>query len=263
MSRQTLHNYMKLANLTPEFAEKLNNDEVKFIPNTSIKQNEPEPPKPFKLPDPCCNDDTVIEYLEDRGIDRSLIDYCIENGSLYESKKHHNCVFLGFDGSDKACYCFQRGTKKDSNFKNEVESSNKAYGFVLASPRKPAILRYYESPIEALSGATLMMLQHPNSDLWKNYDYLSAGGTSALALLQYLKDHPRIENVILCPNTDDGGMEALKNAITGLFEENLIDQVKITIDLVSKKFGDHNLYLQNYIEYHEKSRLKPKATFSR
>ena len=51
----------------------------------------------FELPEPNRTSHRVMAYLSKRGIHRTLIDYCLETGRLYESQRHHNAVFVGFD----------------------------------------------------------------------------------------------------------------------------------------------------------------------
>lgn len=53
---------------------------------------------------------------------------------------------------------------------------------------------------------------------WDGCNYLSLGGTSPLALLQFLKDHPEIKQVYLCLDNDKAGldgMERIEAAIQG------------------------------------------------
>lgn len=49
------------------------------------------------LPERNGNNDRVIAYLAGRGISRGIIKYCIRTEKLYESREHHNAVFVGFD----------------------------------------------------------------------------------------------------------------------------------------------------------------------
>ena len=49
------------------------------------------------LPEKEANSDRVTWYLRQRGIHPSIISYCLESKTLYESKKYHNAVFVGFD----------------------------------------------------------------------------------------------------------------------------------------------------------------------
>ena len=148
-----------------------------------------EPPKPFRLPEADRCAIHVISYLQKRGIDTEIISRCIQNGNLYESLKYHNCVFVGRDPSGIARFACLRATHGD--FKLDIESSDKRFSFVLpaADPQSRTLL-VSESPIDALSRATLRKTETGD---WDKAHYLSLSGTSPLALLQYLTDHPAID----------------------------------------------------------------------
>ena len=49
----------------------------------------------LKLPPKSPTDDKVKEYLTGRGIDESIIDYCLEHNLIFESLPYHNAVFVG------------------------------------------------------------------------------------------------------------------------------------------------------------------------
>ncbi|GHU35029.1 hypothetical protein FACS1894105_02900 [Clostridia bacterium] len=86
----------------------------------------PSERKPFALPSRNADNKRVIAYLEQRGIDRPLIDECINRRLLYESAIWHNCVFVGRDDKGKARFAAMRGTTGD--FKCDAEGSDKRYG---------------------------------------------------------------------------------------------------------------------------------------
>ena len=71
----------------------------------------------------------VVQYLLDRGIDRRLIDYCVEHNLLYESEDYHNAVFVGYDASGVARYAALRSTT--GAYKGEASGSDKHYSFSL------------------------------------------------------------------------------------------------------------------------------------
>ena len=88
--------------------------------------------------------------------------------------------------------------------------TDKHYNFCLASADPDcAQLAVAESPIDALSLATLV--KRGGGD-WRDYSYLSLGGTASRALLQYLRDHPQITQVSLCLDNDKGGMTGMEKA---------------------------------------------------
>ncbi|GHV33389.1 hypothetical protein FACS18949_07190 [Clostridia bacterium] len=78
-----------------------------YTPQKSVtpKARPPNPvaPKSFsareslQLPPRNADNKRVIAYLEQRGIDRPLIDECINRRLLYESAIWHNCAFVGRD----------------------------------------------------------------------------------------------------------------------------------------------------------------------
>ena len=108
----------------------------------------PKPPKPFKLPEASRFPSMMLSYLQGRGIHPELIQECIKAGTLYESRRYQNCVFVGRDMEGKARFACLRGTR--DNFRMDVESSDKRYNFSLlaADPKCPR-LAVAESPIDA------------------------------------------------------------------------------------------------------------------
>ncbi len=87
------------------------------------------PPKPFELPEPNRYATRVMGYLQGRGIDGGIISRCLRDGSLYESFRYHNCVFVGRDREGKARFACLRGTLGD--FKMDVPGSDKRFNFCL------------------------------------------------------------------------------------------------------------------------------------
>lgn len=184
----------------------------------------PKPSKPFALPKASRFPSTVVAYLQDRGIHPELLQTCIQTGTLYESRKYQNCVFVGRDPTGCARFACFRGTR--DGFRIDVEGSDKRYNFSLlaADPNCPR-LAVVESPIDALSLATLVKL---SGSEWRDSHYLSLGGTAPRAMIQFLHDHPHITQVSLCLDNDKAGlkgMELLEKAI--LEDQSLFQQVKL------------------------------------
>ena len=103
-----------------------------------------------------------------------MIENCIRAGTLYESKEHHNCVFVGKDENNKARFASLRGTA--SHFKLDISGSDKRYGFHIPAEIKDcSLLEVFESPIDAMSGASIKlflgeikMMQERYELLWKS-----------------------------------------------------------------------------------------------
>ena len=175
----------------------------------------PKPPKPFALPEASRFPSSVVAYLQDRGIHPDLLNACIEAGTLYESRRHQNCVFVGRDVEGCARSACLRGTR--DHFRLDVEGSDKRYNFSLLAPDpKCPRLAVAESPIDALSLATLVKLSGGN---WQDSHYLSLGGTAPRAMLQFLHDHPHVAQVSLCLDNDKAGLEGMDRLEQAIWED--------------------------------------------
>jgi hypothetical protein len=156
----------------------------------------------------------AVEYLCRRGIDSEIIEQCLKERRIYESgyKGEPVCVFTGTDKNGELRYASIRAVNGD--MKREVFGSDKRHGFCLPSCAPSSrFVAVTESPIDALSLATLRKME---TNAWDRYNYLSLGGTSPLALMQYLKDHPEADHVYLYLDNDRAGRDgaaAIKKAI--------------------------------------------------
>lgn len=189
-----------------------------------VKQPSPKPPKPFRLPEASRCASAVVGDLQNRGIDPELLSVCMEAGILYESRRYHNCVFVGRDPTGRARFACLRGTRDD--FKLDVEGSDKRYNFSLlaADPDCPR-LAVAESPIDALSLASLV--KRSGGDRQDSH-YLSLGGTAPRAMLQFLHDHPKITQVSLCLDNDKAGMLGMERLEQAIWEDpELFQRVKL------------------------------------
>jgi hypothetical protein len=157
---------------------------------------------PFALPPRNKDNERVIAYLQERGIAKSLILDCIERGSVYESAKWHNAVFVGRDDNGKAHYATMRGTTGD--FKRDADGSDKRFGFVLPPTigKDSDTVAVFESPVDALSHQMLC----PDYGGWR----LSLGCTALAALANFLERHGDVKNCIACTDNDDAGNNAAK-----------------------------------------------------
>ena len=168
----------------------------------------------------------VIAYLQNRGIDKTLIKDCINRGVLYESAVTHNAVFLGKDENEKIRFASMRGTVGD--FKRDCDGSNKNYGFVI--PPKNAVngnssaVAIFESPIDCLSYQTLCNRGDiPNFDGWR----ISLGGSCLNALLHFLQNHQEINHCIICTDNDESGNMAAKKITEVVKEISVVREIAI------------------------------------
>ena len=218
----------------------------------------PKPSKPFALPEASRVPATMVAYLQSRGIHPDLISVCIQSGTLDESRRYQNCVFVGRDPEGRARFACLRGTR--DRFRLDVEGSDKRYNFSLlaADPNCPR-LAVAESPIDALSLAALVKL---SGGEWRASHYLALGGTAPRAMLQFLHDHPHVIQVSLCLDNDQGGMigmERLENAIRE--DPELSQRVKLIYrnPPPAEHGKDYNEFLCAYIKNVQKQRQKDKV----
>ena len=166
--------------------------------------------------------DRVIAYLVDRGIDRLLIESCINHKLIYESADYHNAVFVGYDQEGVARYAAIRGTR--GPYKGEATGSDKRFSFSLCLPRQPPTVHVFESAIDLLSYATL---EHRAGRDWRGDALLSLAGVFKqkrekvvpVALAQFLSDHPSVKTVCLHLDNDEIGRSATKGIIEGLSDQ--------------------------------------------
>lgn len=181
---------------------------------------EKEKPKVLLLPQASRCSTHAVGYLESRGIDNELIDYCIQTGRIYESTPHHNVVFVGFNKQGTAKYASLRGIGTD--FKGDANGSDKHYSFSLPAKTPNATVHLFESAIDALSYATLLK-QYGRA--WQNENLLSLAGVYQpkkvleesrvpAALLRFLEDYPHTRRITLHLDNDNSGRMAAKALMT-------------------------------------------------
>ena len=204
-----------------------------------------EPERCLCLPERDANNEAVIRYLTGRGIDRDILRHCMAQGQVYESRKYHNAVFVGFDSSGTARYAMLRGTYGD--FKGEAGGSDKRFGFLLANQADASAVHLFESPIDALSYATLLKMKGRD---WQYTPLLSLGGvfkkgkekgTVPAALESYLSSHAGTRSILLHLDNDDTGRGA-----AALLQEELSARYQV-VDSPAPFGKDVNEYLTQRI----------------
>lgn len=205
-------------------------------------------PKVLLLPEKNANADKVTDYLFGRGIDYSLIQECIAEGIIFESRKYHNAVFVGRDNSGTPKYAALRSTL-GSNFKQDASGSDKRYSFRLLAREPTDTVHLFEAAIDLLSYATY--LKYEGKDYGKE-NLLSLSGVYQpkkelneskvpIALTTYLKENPNIKTIALHLDNDKVG-----RLCTAALKELLQKEYKIVDDPppVGKDFND---FLLSYL----------------
>lgn len=203
----------------------------------------PTPPKKnLILPDKSPTNDRVREYLAGRGISKSIIDDCINEGIIYESVPYHNVIFIGKDSSGQPRYAAYRGTNQ-SRIMGDCTGSDKSFSFRLVNPDSKSI-HLFESAIDALSYATLIQM---NGDNYRDQTLISLAGVympganeqSKLpaALQKTLANSPAISRIYLHLDNDRAGREATRS-----IQNSLRDKYTV-VDKPPKYGKDINDYL--------------------
>lgn len=208
------------------------------------KQEEKSKDKKLILPLKANSNDIAINYLLSRGIEKEIIQHCIEKKLLYEEQKNHNVVFVGYDENKIPRYAFCRATNEE-RFMREATGSNKKYSFKLNSEKENNILHVFESSIDLLSFATLLKLNDRN---WREENMLSLGGIytsnydinkskTPIALVDFLEKNPNINEIHLHLDRDLAG----RNATT--FLQQVLEEKYTVLDSTVPFGKDMNEYL--------------------
>lgn len=200
-------------------------------PPVFMPESRTSKPKALVLPQAHPSAARAIAYLQRRGIDRELMEQCIQSGRIYESSPYHNVVFVGFDGTGKAQYANLRGTCSD--FKGEAMGSDKRFSFRIPAATGSDTVHVFESAIDLLSYATLLKL---GCQRWDAEHLLSLAGVYQpkhqickmplpLALSQFLSDHAEVKRIVLRLDNDRAGRQAaasLQEALSGQYEATVV-----------------------------------------
>lgn len=179
----------------------------------------------FILPEAYKDNFRAIAYLQKRGIDNEIINRCIKAGTLYEGKNYHNCVFVGKDNKNIPRYANMRSTV--NNVRQDAAGSDKRFCFSIPSTDTNArFVMLAEAPIDILSLASIRKMDTNAAD---KYHYLSLGGISPLALIQYLTDHPKIDHVIVCLDNDKAGIKCMDKIKEVLLTDESLNKRHISV----------------------------------
>ncbi|ASA23396.1 DUF3991 and TOPRIM domain-containing protein [Paenibacillus donghaensis] len=153
----------------------------------------------LSLPDKAPNYRRVIWYLVHvRGIDAEIISSLMHERKLYQQDKTGNCVFVAYDQEGIAKYCSMRGSTPERPFKQDREYSDKSYPFRIPGNANSQRVYVCESPIDAMSHATLTKL---NGIDWRADHRISLGCLSDSALERFLSQYS-IQEIIFCLDND-------------------------------------------------------------
>lgn len=199
----------------------------------------------FRLPMVCSRPQKMFNYLiNERGIDREIVNYYYLKGYIYECQNDHSVVFVGYDERGKEKFASKRAT--DDNWKKDVYGSDKHYSFRLIN-KDSEVVHIFESPIDLMSFQTL---EKQKGHQWNNENYLSLAGAAIigkdieeselpLALEHFLMNNKQIKEIILHLDNDRAGYETSEK-----IKHHLCERYEIT-DRSPKNYKDMNDVLKN------------------
>lgn len=176
--------------------------------------------KPFKLPPRNDNMRRVFAYLNiTRRIDKEVLYAFMHRNMIYESAKHHNAVFVGFDKDGIPRHASMRGTGSKSTYKGNAPNSQPEYSFHWHGSSNRLYL--FEAPIDMLSFISM------HKENWINHSYAASCSVSDRVLFQCLKDNPNIRKVYLCFDSDEPGQTAANKISAKLFALGIESEILI------------------------------------
>ena len=202
--------------------------------HTAIQQKQT---KEFILPKKSNTMHRVYAYLlQQRGIDREVLDAFVRKKMIYESAGHHNAVFVGYDQNGVPRHAHKRGTNSQSSYKGNQDGSRPEFSFHWCG--RSETLYLFEAPIDLLSFISL------NKTNWQDYSYAAACGVSDHVLWQMMKDNPSLNHVFLCLDNDEAGQSAARRISEKLNTHGISNEVLIP---TRKDWNEDILYSQEVV----------------
>jgi len=176
-------------------------------PPTAARLWQAEQTKMFMLPEKAGTQLRIYDYLcKKRGINHDIVHRLIQEKKLYEDRRG-NVVFVGYDEHNKPRFASVRGTYKQV-YRMDCAGSDKRYGFNMAANAPSVRLYVFESPIDAMSHASLAIAEMGDKTAWEYDRRLSLGGLSDTALFFFLHQHKSVKELVFCLDNDMAGLEA-------------------------------------------------------
>ena len=204
----------------PQAVELLLDGRSGFEKPTQHAATQQKPTKEFILPKRNNTMHRVYAYLlQQRGIDREVLNAFVREKMIYESAGHHNVVFVGYDQDGIAHHAHKRGTNSQSSYKGNQDGSRPEFSFHWRGQSNR--LYFFEAPSDLLSYVSM------HKENWKDHSYAAACGVSNNVLWQMIKDNLDIKHVCLCLDNDEAGQTATQRIAAKLNAHGISNEVLI------------------------------------
>ena len=186
----------------PEAVTRLLDGELDQVCVSTQNQRKEEAKKDFVQPPAGKEMRRLYAYLlKKRHIDREVLSTFVRAGLIYEDANYHNAVFIGKDEHGVVRHAHKRSTNDmGKTFRINVEGSDPRYSFHWNGTS--GRLYVFEAPIDLLSFLTL----YPKD--WQRHSFVALCGVGEQAMLWMLEQNPNIQNIALCLDHDEAGIEA-------------------------------------------------------
>ena len=165
--------------------------------------------KDLVIPERDTDTSELYAYLTGRGISPVVIDYFVDQGSLYQGAKYKNVCFVGYERDGKPGLINQRSTK--GTFKGNSTGSDRRYSFMTHAEGQTEV-HVFEAPIDMLSYACL--IQNAGYD-FRQFNLVSLSGISGtgsgvevklpMGMEEYLARYPETTRVYIHFDNDNPG----------------------------------------------------------
>ena len=174
----------------------------------------------FRLPPENKTMFRVFAYLtKQRFIAGQVVSHFVHAHTLFEDAEHHNAVFVGLDETGVPRQASRRSTSTFcKSFKNTVEGSDTRYSFAHFGELDK--LFAFESPIDMMSFITI----YPHE--WQKNSYIAINGVYEHPLMQALKNHDNLRQIVLCTDNDEGGRDGAER-LRDILHDKGYDRVSI------------------------------------
>ena len=182
------------------------------IPERFIGLNGQLSGRMFSLPEAAQDSSQAVAYLRKRGISSRVIDECLDNGLLYQSKEFRNVVFVGRDCSGEPRFAAVRSIY--GPYRGDVKGSDKRFSFRIRGSGQITEIHLFEAAIDLLSWLTLM--EYGGEDR-EGKLFLSLSGVAGAgrkipaALAQAMEEEKDVRLVVTHLDRDEAGIRAAEN----------------------------------------------------
>ena len=172
--------------------------------------------KEFIMPERNDSMRRVYGYLlNSRFIDKDILNKFVQKGLIYEDKKYHNVIFVGYDEEDIPRHAHKRSTLAQGGFRGNVEGSDPKYTFHYLGQSNQIYV--FEAPIDMLSYISL------HKEDWHKHNYIALNGLGTQGLEYLLDSNESLQKVFLCFDHDPAGIEGAERVLDMIYDRQMVN----------------------------------------